>query len=171
MISNKRLSHRMTDDKVRSRDDSVEISLELVGRKESVKTAYAPPFPNLHDQTAQRGDEGHAASHDVSSSEMAQCRRDLDLVLSGTKREANANRRRLHIFDELPKVNLNTSLKHPGRSEMRFGDLDFDFDISVEWAEDADEKCATESMTLMSQLLNDAAASYVQKNAVSVKNR
>lgn len=145
---------------MRSRD-SVEISLhELVGRKNPVTTADAPPFPNLDEQTAQRCDEGYVASHVSASSKTAQCRRDL--VLSGRKREAN-NRRHRHIFDELSKVNLNTSLAHPGRNEMRFGDLDFNFDISGDWVEDVDEKCPTESMSLLSQLLKDAAASYVQK--------
>ncbi len=109
------------------------------------------------------------ASHDVSSSKMAQCRRDV--VFSGTKREANSNRRHRNLFDDLSKVKLNTSFQHPCRSEMKFGDLDFDFDITGEWADDADENGATESITLMSQLLSDAAASYVQKNAKSMKNQ
>ncbi len=168
------------DDRMRSVDGvSVEISShESVDRKNSVKTVFASAQPfrknniiDHDDQSAQRDDEEYVASP-VSSSKVTQCRGNL--ALSGTKREPRPNRRQRHVFDDLTKVNFNTSLQHPGRSEMWFGDLDFNFDINAVWDQDVKEEefaIGTGTMSLMSQLLNDAAASYVQKNAMSMKNK
>ena len=139
----------MMTDKMRRSGDGVGVeipSLGLVDRKDSVKTASLQPCPctirnditDHDDQAAQRGDE-----ECVALSQTTQYKDDL--VLSGTKRDTKPNRRHRCIFDVLTKVNLNTSLTHPGRSEMRFGDLDFNFDISGEWVEDVEEECATES--------------------------
>mmetsp|Transcript_4445 Transcript_4445/g.6814 ORF Transcript_4445/g.6814 Transcript_4445/m.6814 type:complete len:192 (+) Transcript_4445:62-637(+) len=173
----------MDDRMMRSSDsdsDSVEISShESVDRKNSVKTAFASAQPfrkysitDHDDRAAQRNDLEYVASP-VSSSKVTQCRGNLALS-PGTKREARPNRRQRHVFDDLTKVNFNTSLQHPGRSEMWFGDLDFNFDINAAWDQDVKEEefaLGTETMSLMSQLLNDAAASYVQMNALSMKNK
>ena len=120
---------------------SVEMSShESVDRKNSVKTAFASAQPfrkysitDQDDRAAQRNDLEYVASP-VSSSKVTHCRGNL--VLSGTKREPKPNRRQRHVFDDLTKVNFNTSLQHPGRSEMWFGDHVFNFDINFEWVED-----------------------------------
>ncbi len=129
----------MTDKMMRSSDSvSVEIwSHESVDRKDSVKTASASAqlctirnnITDHDNQAAPRNYEECAAL-----SEATHCRGNL--VSSGTKREPKPNRRHRHLFDDLTKVNFNTSLQHPGRSEMWFGDLVFNFDINFEWVED-----------------------------------
>jgi len=147
----------MNDDKMSS-SDGVEISsCGVVRRDESMK--MASQVNTLlrnnadHNDQSQRDDEESVASS-VTSSKMAQCR---------GKSKAETNNRR-HVFDELTKVKkLNTSLAHPGRSEMRFGDLDFDYDINGEWVQNIREEHAGGTMPLLS-LLNDAA-SYVRMNA------
>jgi len=118
------------DDKMSSSGgDGVEISSDILfGRGNSMKMASqvnALFRKAAHDDhAALRGDEESVASS-VSSSKMVRCR---------GKSKAENNRR--HVFDELTKAKLNTSLAHPGRSEMWFGDLDFDFGINGEWVQD-----------------------------------
>jgi hypothetical protein len=144
----------MNDDKMSS-SDGVEISsCDLVRRDDSMKMAsQVNVLRNKadHNDQSQRDDE-ESASSSVTSSKMARCR--------GKSKAANNNRR--HVFDELAKVKkLNTSLAHPGRSEMRFGDLDFEFDLNGEWVQDTREERAEGLLSLLS----DASASYVRMNA------
>jgi len=151
----------MNDDKMSS-SDGVEISsCGVVRRDESMKMASQVNNALLrnkadhNDQSQSQRDDEESASSSVTSSKMAQCR---------GKSKAETNNRR-HVFDELTKVKkLNTSLAHPGRSEMRFGDLDFDYDINGEWVQNIREEHAGGTMPLL-PLLNDASASYVQMNA------
>jgi len=144
----------MNDDKMSS-SDGVEISsCGVVRRDDSMKmasqvNALLRNRADHNDQSQRDEDEESAASSSVTSSKMAQCR---------GKSKAETNNRR-HVFDELTKVKLNTSLAHPGRGEMWFGDLDFDFDINGEWVQDTREERAELS------LLNYASASYVRMNA------
>ncbi|KAK1744062.1 hypothetical protein QTG54_005659 [Skeletonema marinoi] len=120
----------MNDDKMSS-SDGVEISSDILfGRGNSMKMA-SPQVNALlrksaHDDHAALRDDEESVASSVSSSKMARCR---------GKSKAETNNRR-HVFDELTKVKLNTSLAHPGRGEMWFGDLDFDFDINGEWVQD-----------------------------------
>mmetsp|Transcript_4257 Transcript_4257/g.8902 ORF Transcript_4257/g.8902 Transcript_4257/m.8902 type:complete len:150 (+) Transcript_4257:101-550(+) len=116
-----------------SSSDGVEISsCGVVRRDESMKMASQVNalLRNKadHNDQSQRDDEESASSSVTSSKmKMARCR---------GKSKAETNNRR-HVFDELTKVKkLNTSLAHPGRGEMWFGDLDFDFDINGEWVQD-----------------------------------
>mmetsp|Transcript_7550 Transcript_7550/g.12681 ORF Transcript_7550/g.12681 Transcript_7550/m.12681 type:complete len:140 (-) Transcript_7550:278-697(-) len=124
------LRHMMNDDKMSS-SDGVEISSDILfGRGNSMKMA-SPQVNALlrksaHDDHAALRDDEESVASSVSSSKMARCR---------GKSKAETNNRR-HVFDELTKVKLNTSLAHPGRGEMWFGDLDFDFDINGEWVQD-----------------------------------
>ncbi|KAK1744063.1 hypothetical protein QTG54_005660 [Skeletonema marinoi] len=150
----------MNDDKMSS-SDGVEISsCGVVRRDESMKMASQVNTllrnkADHNDQSQRDEDEESAASSSVTSSKMAQCR--------GKSKAETSNRR--HVFDELTKVkNLNTSLAHPGRGEMWFGDLDFDYDINGEWVQNIREEHAGGTMPLL-PLLNDASASYVQMNA------
>ena len=121
----------MNDDKMSS-SDGVEISsCDVVRRDDSTKMASqvnALLRKSAHDDHAALRDDEESASSSVTSSKMARCR---------GKSKAETNNRR-HVFDELTKakVKLNTSLAHPGRGEMWFGDLDFDFDINGEWVQD-----------------------------------
>eukprot|EP00985_Skeletonema_marinoi_P027208 scaffold21968_cov89-Skeletonema_marinoi.AAC.1 len=116
-----------------SSSDGVETpSSDVARREDSVKTAsQINAVRNKADHKshpAKRNDEESVASS-VSSSKIAQCRG-----------KSMAKKRR-HVFDELIKVKFNTSLTHPGRSEMWFGDLDFDFDINGEWVQDTCTRC------------------------------
>ena len=127
----------MNDDKMSS-SDGVEISSDILfGRGNSMKMA-SPQVNALlrkaaHDDHAALRDDEESVASSVSSSKMARCR---------GKSKAETNNRR-HVFDELTKVKkLNTSLAHPGRSEMRFGDLDFDYDINGEWVQNIREEHA-----------------------------
>jgi len=122
----------MNDDKMSS-SDGVEISSDILfGRGNSMKMA-SPQVNALlrkaaHDDHAALRDDEESVASSVTSSKMkmARCR---------GKSKAEKNRR--HVFDELlRKVKLNTSLAHPSRGEMWFGDLDFDFDINGEWVQD-----------------------------------
>ena len=129
------LRHMMNDDKMSS-SDGVEISSDILfGRGNSMKMA-SPQVNALlrkaaHDDHAALRDDEESVASSVSSSKMARCR---------GKSKAETNNRR-HVFDELTKVKLNTSLAHPGRGEMWFGDLDFDFDINNEWVQDTCTRC------------------------------
>eukprot|EP00984_Skeletonema_dohrnii_P023824 scaffold12923_cov127-Skeletonema_dohrnii-CCMP3373.AAC.2 len=145
----------MNDDKMMSSSDGVEISsCGVIRRDDSMKMAsQVSVLRNKadHNDQSQRDDEESVASS-VTSSKMARCR---------GKSKAETNNRR-HVFDKLTKVKkLNTSLAHPGRSEMRFGDLDFDFDLNGEWVQDTREERAEGLLSL----LNDASVSYVRMNA------
>eukprot|EP00984_Skeletonema_dohrnii_P023825 scaffold12923_cov127-Skeletonema_dohrnii-CCMP3373.AAC.3 len=121
----------MNDDKMSSSDgDGVEISSDILfGRDDSMKMA-SPQVNNAllrkasHDDHAALRDDEESVASSVSSVQIAQCR---------GKSKAENNR---HVFDDLTKVKLNTSLAHPGRGEMWFGDLDFDFGINGEWVQD-----------------------------------
>lgn len=99
---------------VARRDDSVKMASQINAVRNKAAHKSHP---------AKRNDEESVASS-VSSSKIEQCRG-----------KSMAKKRR-HVFDELTKVKFNTSLAHPGRSEMWFGDLDFDFDINGEWVQD-----------------------------------
>ena len=98
---------------VARRDDSVKMASQINAVRNKADHKSHP---------AKRNDEESVASS-VSSTKIEQCR-------------GKSMAKKRHVFDELTKVKFNTSLAHPGRSEMWFGDLDFDFDINGEWVQD-----------------------------------